>query len=126
SDVVARHEILRTVYPEFEGVGFQQVLPVGGFAVDISAVPTDEADLLGVLAPVVTEGFDVTSEVPLRVRLFQTGSSEFVLALVVHHIAADGVSMGPLVRDVSMAYVARAGGQVPGWAPLEVQYADYA
>ncbi|WP_338480292.1 non-ribosomal peptide synthase/polyketide synthase [Rhodococcus sp. DN22] len=126
SDVVARHEILRTVYPEFEGGGFQQVLPVGGFAVDISAVPADEADLLGVLAPVVTEGFDVTSEVPLRVRLFQTGSSEFVLALVVHHIAADGVSMGPLVRDVSMAYVARAGGQVPGWAPLAVQYADYA
>ncbi|MFI0142035.1 condensation domain-containing protein, partial [Streptomyces luteogriseus] len=126
SDVVVRHEILRTVYPEVDGVGFQQVLPVGGFAVDISAVPTDEADLLGVLAPVVTEGFDVTSEVPLRVRLFQTGSSEFVLALVVHHIAADGVSMGPLVRDVSMAYVARAGGQVPGWAPLEVQYADYA
>ncbi|MCJ0950722.1 hypothetical protein MTX37_33085, partial [Rhodococcus sp. ARC_M8] len=59
SDVVARHEILRTVYPEVEGGGFQQVLPVGGFAVDISAVPADEADLLGVLAPVVTEGFDV-------------------------------------------------------------------
>ncbi|MBT2269708.1 amino acid adenylation domain-containing protein, partial [Rhodococcus erythropolis] len=126
ADVVARHEVLRTVYPEFEGVGFQRVLSVDEFVVDVSPEFVGEADLLTVLAPVVTEGFDVTSEVPLRVRLFQTGPSEFVLALVIHHIAADGVSMGPLVRDVSMAYVARAGGQVPQWAPLAVQYADFA
>ncbi|WP_240952953.1 non-ribosomal peptide synthetase, partial [Rhodococcus sp. IC4_135] len=126
SDVVARHEVLRTVYPEFEGIGFQQVLPVDEFVGTVLPETVDAADLLGVLTPVVAEGFDVTVEVPLRVRLFQTGSSEFVLALVIHHIAADGVSMGPLVRDVSMAYVARAGGQVPGWAPLAVQYADYA
>ncbi|MFF1946990.1 amino acid adenylation domain-containing protein, partial [Rhodococcus qingshengii] len=126
SDVVARHEVLRTVYPEFEGIGFQQVLPVDEFVGTVLPETVDAADLLGVLTPVVAEGFDVTVEVPLRVRLFQTGSSEFVLALVIHHIAADGVSMGPLVRDVSMAYVARAGGQVPGWAPLGVQYADYA
>ncbi|MQP34356.1 amino acid adenylation domain-containing protein, partial [Rhodococcus erythropolis] len=126
SDVVARHEVLRTVYPEFEGIGFQQVLPVGEFVGTVLPETVDAADLLGVLTPVVAEGFDVTVEVPLRVRLFQTGSSEFVLALVIHHIAADGVSLGPLVRDVSVAYVARAGGQVPQWAPLAVQYADFA
>ncbi|BAH32547.1 non-ribosomal peptide synthetase [Rhodococcus erythropolis] len=126
SDVVARHEVLRTVYPEFEGIGFQQVLPVDEFVGTVLPETVDAADLLGVLTPVVAEGFDVTVEVPLRVRLFQTGSSEFVLALVIHHIAADGVSLGPLVRDVSVAYVARAGGQVPQWAPLAVQYADFA
>ncbi|MGC0365272.1 amino acid adenylation domain-containing protein [Rhodococcus sp. 27YEA15] len=125
SDVVGRHEVLRTVYPEFEGVGFQRVLSVGEFSVDVSAERVAESELLAVLVPVVTEGFDVTSEVPLRVRLFQTGSSEFVLALVIHHIAADGVSMGPLTRDVMVAYEARSRGVVPGWAPLVVQYADY-
>ena len=107
-------------------VGFQRVLSADEFEVEVSPELVSEADLLKVLAPVVTEGFDVTSEVPLRVRLFQTGPSEFVLALVIHHIAADGVSLGPLVRDVSVAYVARAGGQVPQWAPLAVQYADFA
>ena len=107
-------------------MGFQRVLSADEFEVEVSPELVSEADLLKVLAPVVTEGFDVTSEVPLRVRLFQTGPSEFVLALVIHHIAADGVSLGPLVRDVSVAYVARAGGQVPQWAPLAVQYADFA
>src|SRR5690606_11608690 len=58
-------------------------------------------------------------------RLFEISPTEHVLALVVHHISADGFSMGPLTRDVMIAYGARVEGGEPAWAPLEVQYADY-
>ena len=67
----------------------------------------------------------VTSEVPLRAKLFKVGDSEYVLVFVVHHISTDGFSMGPLTRDVMVAYEARTRASVPAWTPLPVQYADY-
>src|SRR5262249_10123524 len=57
--------------------------------------------------------------------LFALGSHEHVLLLVLHHIAGDGWSLGPLGRDLSRSYAARVLGCVPAFAPLPVQYADY-
>ncbi|MBF6271792.1 condensation domain-containing protein, partial [Nocardia farcinica] len=74
----------------------------------------------------VLTAFDVTAEVPFRARLFEISPTEHVLALVGHHISADGFSMGPLTRDVMIAYSARVEGDEPAWRPLEIQYADSA
>ncbi|WP_280490911.1 amino acid adenylation domain-containing protein, partial [Nocardia asiatica] len=128
NDVVARHEVLRTVYPETPDGPVQLVLPAGQVALDLTPRLLAETDVASTVYTLAATPFDVTAEVPLRAALIQVDGAPdtFVLAVVVHHIAADASSMGPLVRDVMVAYAARTSGDAPGWSPLPVQYADYA
>uniref|UniRef100_UPI003F4A428F amino acid adenylation domain-containing protein n=1 Tax=Nocardia sp. bgisy118 TaxID=3413786 RepID=UPI003F4A428F len=125
SDVLARHEALRTVYPARDGVGYQVVLPPDALELDPEPTAIAADELPAAVLDCVTKGFDVASEVPLRLRLFRIAADEHVLVVVVHHIGADGFSMGPLARDVLAAYAARSHGVVPDWTELPVQYADY-
>ncbi|MDI9915348.1 non-ribosomal peptide synthetase, partial [Rhodococcus sp. IEGM 1379] len=126
TDVVRRHESLRTVFPERDSGPVQQILPAESALPALISVPVvDEVHLRDELARLVSAGFDVTVRAPLRVGLFSLSAIERVLAVVVHHISADGFSMVPLVHDVMTAYRARAGGSAPEWSPLPVQYADY-
>ncbi|MET0316098.1 MAG: amino acid adenylation domain-containing protein, partial [Rhodococcus fascians] len=125
ADVLERHEALRTVYPETDGVASQVILPTSSAVPVLVPVTVAEDDLPGRIASVVSTGFDVTREVPLHAELFAVTDTEHVLVFVAHHISADGWSMGPLTRDVMIAYAARTVGEEPGWAPLAVQYADF-
>ncbi|MFR9753249.1 amino acid adenylation domain-containing protein, partial [Nocardia sp. 004] len=126
ADVLERHETLRTMYPALDGTGYQLIVPVAATAPDLAPKPVDESELLDWLSGFGLAGFDVAAEVPLRIALAELGPDDYVLAVVVHHIAADGSSIAPLVRDLMTAYVARAAGAAPDWTPLPVQYADYA
>ncbi|WP_037140477.1 non-ribosomal peptide synthetase, partial [Rhodococcoides fascians] len=124
-DVVQRHEVLRTLYPDTDGVGRQVVADMGDRTPELETVVVSEQTVLDRVVELVSAGFDVTSEVPVRLTLLELEPSEHVLVVVAHHIAADGFSMVPLTRDIVSAYVARTAGAAPEWAPLEVQYADY-
>ncbi|WP_433258995.1 amino acid adenylation domain-containing protein [Streptosporangium sp. CA-135522] len=123
-DVVVRHESLRTVFPEVDGVACQRVLDTAEPAFEHTIL--EEAGLADALLAFASRGFDLATEAPLRAELFTLGSDEHVLAMVLHHIAADGWSLAPLARDVITAYAARSRGRAASWAALPVQYADYA
>ncbi|MFD4573531.1 amino acid adenylation domain-containing protein [Streptomyces sp. NPDC058417] len=141
NDVVARHEALRTVFPEADGEPYQKVLETadliaGGGVPELDA-PTardgmpelngpTSGDGVPELGDLIARPFDLARELPLRAALFATGEDEHRLAVVLHHIAADGWSNAVLARDLGTAYRARAAGHAPRFVPLPVQYPDYA
>jgi amino acid adenylation domain-containing protein len=122
SDVVDRHEVLRTVFPERDGVAYQHLLDRVEVPFDVQT--STEPD--NAIAESVRQVFDLEHQIPIRADLFRFGEHEHVLVLLVHHIAADGWSLAPLWRDLAFAYAARLAGRAPDWAPLPVRYADYA
>ncbi|MGW5386176.1 amino acid adenylation domain-containing protein, partial [Nocardia sp. NPDC003963] len=125
-DVIDRHESLRTVFPDTGRAPVQVILDAAQVVPDLTPFRIREDKLVDHLIDLATMAFDVTAEVPLHARLFEISDTEYVLGMVVHHISADGWSMGPLARDVMAAYAARISWEPPAWVNLPVQYADYA
>ncbi|HEX9335446.1 MAG TPA: condensation domain-containing protein, partial [Pseudonocardiaceae bacterium] len=123
NDLVDRHESLRTVFPVAEGTPYQLVLPASR-NVDLPVVAVLAHDRDGAVRDRVDVPFDLVADLPIRATLLRT-DDEYLLVLVLHHIASDGWSMSKLVGDLAAAYTARAAGEAPQWTPLPVQYADY-
>ncbi|MEV6774434.1 amino acid adenylation domain-containing protein [Nocardia sp. NPDC051030] len=130
TDVVERHEVLRTSFPEVDGVVCQRVSGAGEVIGGLVAESVSGEALGGVLEEFGGGGFDLAAAPPVRLRLFavegDAPDGEYVLAVLVHHVVADGFSLAPFARDLAAAYGARLRGAAPDWAPLPVQYADYA
>ena len=128
-DLIERHEVLRTIITESDGQPWQDILKADAVGSVLSVVDASgfaETSLSRAVAEAAAHAFDLSAEPPLRVRLFAVAPDEHVLALVLHHIAGDGASMGPLARDLTAAYTARRQGRAPSFDPLPGQYADYA
>ncbi|MCG0069950.1 condensation domain-containing protein, partial [Streptomyces tricolor] len=125
TDLVTRHETLRTVFAEADGTPYQRILPVEEARPVVDVVPTTPDRLDDHVAAAARHTFDLTREMPLRAWVLSPSADEHVVLLLAHHIASDGWSMGPLAHDLSVAYAARRAGRAPEWEPLPVQYADY-
>ncbi|ELP62044.1 non-ribosomal peptide synthetase [Streptomyces turgidiscabies] len=126
ADLVTRHEPLRTVYPDFQGTPYQRVLDPEAGRPDLPMTATTEAELPALLTAAARHRFDLSSELPLRATLYTLDADTHVLLLLAHHIAVDGWSMAPLMRDLETAYAARCTESIPEFRQLPVQYADFA
>ncbi|MGW2569637.1 non-ribosomal peptide synthetase [Streptomyces sp. NPDC001537] len=126
-DLVDRHEILRTTYATDDaGEPCSRILPMAQAAPELRVAEVAPGDLTGAIEEAVAHQFDLSAELPLRASLLRCSPQEHVLVMVVHHIASDGSSSAPMMRDLIHAYTARKDGRAPQWEPLPVQYKEYA
>ncbi|MEO6083735.1 MAG: amino acid adenylation domain-containing protein [Umezawaea sp.] len=119
-DVVARHEALRTLFPVVDDEPYQHVLASGSVPLSLGEYSADA------VTAAAWHEFDLAAELPIRASVLAVSALEHVLVLVLHHIACDGWSLGPLLGDLGTAYDARRRGAAPSWSPLPVSYVDYA
>ncbi|HVI46038.1 MAG TPA: non-ribosomal peptide synthase/polyketide synthase [Chitinophaga sp.] len=128
--IVNRHEVLRTVIGEKDGIPYQRMLPKGQWKmIRLQATEwqqEDEAALRRFAADLVSGPFDLSNDHTLRAHLVKVAPEEHMLVLTIHHIASDGWSMSILVSELVELYRANAEKREPILEQLEVQYADYA
>ena len=126
--IVARHEVLRTCYME-DDEGEPRAVIEQEVALDvplIDLVGCTQDELEQALSAHAQRPFDLASAPLLRAALLRTGPHQHVLSFSVHHIVADGWSLGVLVKEFAACYRASVAGQAAPLPPLPVQYADYA
>ncbi|WP_122859564.1 non-ribosomal peptide synthetase, partial [Pseudomonas viridiflava] len=125
--IVVRHDSLRSRFIQQEGEARVQAAPV-------SVVPDllwqdlrgqDEQALQCVVREEAAQPFDLLDDLPIRGRLLCLAEDRHVLLLTLHHIVADGWSLGVFTRELTTLYRAFSQGLDDPLPPLALQYADY-
>ena len=131
NEIVLRHEVLRTVFQSQDGKPFQLIgsrqLPALSL-VDLSNVPdaSKELEVRRLSAENAERPFELAQGPLFRASLLRLGEEQHILLLCMHHIIADGWSMGVLFKELSGLFEAFAAGSPSALAELPIQYADFA
>ena len=131
SEIIRRHEALRTTFFTVEGRPVQRVArarPLQLPVVDLQEHPEDwrEAEVARLAALEAHRPFNLEEGPLLRASLIRLGPADHVLLLAMHHIVSDGWSMGILARELSALYAALASGRPSPLPELPIQYGDFA
>jgi amino acid adenylation domain-containing protein/non-ribosomal peptide synthase protein (TIGR01720 family) len=129
SEIVRRHEVLRTSFPTEDGRTYQSISPVFYLplpVIDLIGMSASDDWAEGIARAEFDRRFDLGRGPLLRVLLLRLGTDEFVLLLTIHHIASDGWSVGILIREFREVYEIYRAGRESALPELAVQYADYA
>ncbi|MDV2992590.1 MAG: D-alanine--D-alanyl carrier protein ligase [Chroococcidiopsis sp. SAG 2025] len=131
NEIVRRHEALRTRFEMSEGQLHQLVVEsvsVPLAIVDLRTLPTSDREAAARQQAIAQSQhpFDLSADLLLRLTIFQLDASEHILLLNLHHIIADGWSIGVLVRELGTLYTAFSSNKSSPLADLPIQYADFA
>ncbi|MBE4753750.1 amino acid adenylation domain-containing protein, partial [Corallococcus sp. ZKHCc1 1396] len=129
TELLRRHEALRTTLHEERGAPVQHIHPPTPFrlpVVDLSTHATAEAEAHRLAREEAATPFELARGPLLRAHLLRLSEHEHVLLLNLHHVVSDGWSSGVLVREVSALYEAFRQGRPSPLPELPIQYADYA
>jgi amino acid adenylation domain-containing protein len=125
NQIVARHAALRTRFTLVDGAPVQLAAPE--LRLDLGYEPClAGADLDKAIANIIAAPFDLETGPLIRARLLAQGPTDHTLVLVLHHIIADGWSMGVLRDELASLYEAFSAGLPDPLEPLALSYADYA
>jgi acyl carrier protein len=127
--IVDRHEALRTSFPLSGERPIQRIHPPGGFAlevIDLQSTLDPSAEAERRVAGESMRRFDLANGTPFRPTLLEIDEQTAVLVMVIHHIAADGWSIGVLFRELSSLYEAYSHGGTSPLPPPLVQPVDFA
>ncbi len=131
TEVVRRHEALRTTFVPVDGEPVQVIAPARPLAmplVDLSALSevVREAEINRLAAVASRQPFDLKQSPLLRVVLLRVKEDDHVVLLTLHHISSDAWSMGVMIKEIVALYGAFREGRPSPLPELALQYADFA
>ena len=129
TEIVRRHEVLRTRFVSVAGEPRQVIEAAGRWELpveEISGLDDRESVARKMARAEAARGFELRRGGLLRTRLLRLGRTEHVLLVTMHHIVSDGWSRGVLIRELSALYEAYRRREESPLAELEIQYSDYA
>jgi len=131
SEIIRRHEILRTTFSQQRGTPVQVVAPAIDFTLPVidlrkSTVLDRDRTVRELALDETRRPFDLSSGPLIRASLLRLEETEHVALFTMHHIVSDGWSLGVLMKEASQLYAAYSTGAESSLKELPLQYADYA
>lgn len=115
TEVVRRHEILRTIFAEMDGQLVQLIQPPAPVrlpVIDLTNLADARPEAEALARAETQRLFDLSQETLFRVRLLQLSAAEYIILLTMHHIVSDGWSIGVVIKEVAALYTAFSAGNV--------------
>ena len=127
-EVVTRHEVLRTIFIETDGLVSQQVNEVDNWKIKKLNFQKsgDVNGISNTVYEIIARPFNLCNDYMMRAELLSLSTEEHILVVVMHHIASDGWSLPLLVNEVTELYNSFTDSRVSKLKPLVIQYSDYA